>query len=90
MAESFSVGDVCEIVESALYPHHIGLEVTVMGELRAVAGWPGVFHEIRYPDGGTGDARPQCLRKKRPPPTREQTSTWDDVIVWRPREVSHV
>lgn len=33
---------------------------------------------------------PKHLHKRRRPPPREQTSTWDDVIVWRPKETSHV
>lgn len=29
-------------------------------------------------------APPEHLRKRWPPPQREATSSWDDVIVWRP------
>lgn len=31
-----------------------------------------------------------CLQKIPPLPQREATSSWDDVIVWRPKEIAHV
>lgn len=92
--DKFSVGDVVEIVlpPGAICARHLehvlGKEGTIV-ELSVdyVRGIPQ--HGIEMRDGERIKAARTCLRKKLPPP-REQTSTWDDVIVWRPKEIAHV
>jgi hypothetical protein len=50
-----------------------------------------MYYGVKFPDSDLmWLAEPHELRKRRPPPPREQTSTWDDVVVWRPKETSHV
>lgn len=46
-------------------------------------------HLLKMSDGAEMYVAAHCLRKKEPP-KREQMSTWDDVIVWHPKETTHV
>jgi hypothetical protein len=92
VAESFSVGDVVEIFQhpaAFIDPTHaIGREGTI------VALYVDTIFGLQRHRVDCGDrvfrVTERCLRKKQPPQPREQVSTWDDVIVWRPKETSHV
>ena len=101
--ENFKVGDLAIIVTACdhdlLFPEYIGEEVEVTRDLSLVWVWEDRKHTSRRPEwcyvvrlrsGEEIAALPENLRKRRPPAPREQTSTWDDVIVWRPNETSHV
>jgi hypothetical protein len=92
MSASFSVGDVVEIIDSGrVHRHHqlIGTEAVVLaGPCESFLMESRVYYVIAGHDGVEYYADPLCLRKRHPP--REQTSTWDDVIVWRPKETAHV
>jgi hypothetical protein len=93
MSESFSVGEIaiihcvanekngdeCEIV-ALVRPVDYVSEVT--GNL-IFAGKLLVLYRGKY-----FQVFSKHLRKRRPP--RDPTSTWDDMIVWRPKDTSHV
>ena len=50
-----------------------------------------VGYFIQTDTGRKMDVGIVCLRKlPPPPPQREATSNWDDLIVWRPKETAHV
>jgi hypothetical protein len=86
--EAFSVGDLVEVIlAKPNEPACVGMRGTVIEV--GVADWTGVeFVRVDYA-GHLVYSRPKVLRKI-PPPKREPTSTWDNVIVWRPKETSHV
>lgn len=91
--EKFKVGDVVEILPGSADSYArkcIGKE-GVIQELcvsTMLGGEPR--HLVVMRDGERIHAGVSCLRKRRPPPQREATSSWDDVIVWRPKELAHV
>lgn len=88
--EKFEVGDRVEVILAR------PSQPVVVGQRGVVVGPPewdsaGVFYvQVDY----EGLCEPVHSRtdaiRKLPPPTREPVSTWDDVIVWRPKETSHV
>lgn len=89
MSESFSVGDRIEVIRANLTRHcnvRVGDRGTV--DEAVVPDMPG-FVGVVMDDGQDLYSRISCIRKL-PPPQREPTSTWDDVIVWRPKEIAHV
>lgn len=98
MCESFSVGEIAIVCGYFDWPELVGSEVEIIGPLstyRCCKRNTSILIErhgymVRRPDGVLAIYVPEHLRKRRPPPTREPVSTWDDVIVWKPREVSHV
>jgi hypothetical protein len=71
-------GDECEIVALPRPCDWIDSE-----GIQTNAGYYVTKHH-----GKVWQTAPHRLRKR--PPPREQTSAWDDVIVWRPKEMSHV
>lgn len=84
--EVFRVGDLVEILPGRCTPdavRYIGREGVIVKLCSTYLKSGEPRHEIEMRDGGLLDAAERCLRKRRPP--REQTSTWDDVIVWRPK-----
>ena len=99
MAEQrFEVGEIAIIHGLVHKPQHNGMECTIVALPRPTE-W--VNEEGRLTSAGhyrihrngyyeVTQIRPENLRKKRPPQSREPVSTWDDVIVWRPKETSHV
>jgi len=99
MAESFSVGEIA-ILQNCSNAKYNGGECVILGLPRPHrwdCGNPD--NGSRYirageywteSDGKTWSTPPNRLRKKRPPQQREATSSWDDVIVWRPKETEHV
>ena len=91
--ESFKVGDVVEILHGSAADevrHCIGMEGSIE-ELNIDRMWNGVpCHGVVTKSGERLNVSASLLRKKRPPPVRERTSTWDDVLVWRPKELTHV
>jgi hypothetical protein len=100
VAESFSVGEIA-IVHVCGYHSRYGLndgmskylhtEVTVESAPVELFTQSRPQHVVRSAlDGSTFYVSICCLRKCQPPPHRETVSTWDDVIVWRPKETSHV
>lgn len=94
MSESFSVGDVVECVK---HPdayisawRRVGQQATITSlyASETIDGRP--LHRLRsHVDGLHFLCSERCMRKLLPPP-REKTSTWDDVIVWRPKETANV
>jgi hypothetical protein len=92
--EQFSVGEIAVAQNAVRATELNGVEVEVVQALHSVFGIRidtnelGAFevYTIRLPNGEFASALPHQLRKRKPPPTREQVSTWNDVIVWRPRE----
>jgi hypothetical protein len=92
--QRLAVGDVCIGQNFTHSSHRNGMECEVIEQ----EGWGWATHErsgateyvfgyrVKWADGAFARQDRKYLRKKRPPPQREQTSTWDDVIVWRPRE----
>jgi hypothetical protein len=101
VSESFGVGEIAIIVAAPdcdhIFPEFIGSEVEVTAPLDWVWVWEDRKHRsrrreqayiVRLPNGEEIAALPESLRKR--PPPREPTSTWDDVIVWRPKETAHV
>lgn len=92
--ESFSVGEVAILVPCAPYDpqaeKYLGQEIEIVAPLELVLHMDDPAYQFKASDGVIGWATPKALRKRRPPPTREQTSTWDDLIVWRPKEIAHV
>ena len=89
--EVFKVGDVVEVLPGK---HALGAGIYI-GQEGVIEELSVKFmtdgdpkHSVRMKDGVFLDVAQRCLRKRRPPPTREQTSTWDDVIVWRPKEIA--
>jgi hypothetical protein len=94
VAESFSVGEIAILVDNGT-PMEPGCESYTGQEVEITSGrqfsiaiigcW---YYDVRSKDGVELEAAESSLRKRRPP--REPTSTWDDVIVWHPRETSHV
>jgi hypothetical protein len=98
VAESFSVGEIA-IAWKADEPtsRFNGEEVEVVAlpgtneyESPITGRWVDADKYVVRHDGRFYQVSPRYLRKKRPPPKREQISTWDDVIVWRPKELTHV
>ncbi len=80
--EAFAVGEVAVIAVSYLPEFPVGMEVTVL----RVHGAPGsefeyVIHESRH---DVVCASRRCLRKKRPPPKREEVGDWE-LCPWQPR-----
>jgi hypothetical protein len=94
MSESFSVGERAVFVGYAK-----GAGRPIDGEVVTIDSTPitdakyyygGVGYFIRTDDGMRMDVGIVCLKKIPPLPQREATSSWDDVIVWRPKEKAHV
>lgn len=86
--DSFRSGDVCEVLpgESDLVGGtYIGQEGTIVCLCYSFVFGGEPRHQLRMQDGQLLEVAVSCLRKRRPPSIREQTSTWDDVIVWLPR-----
>jgi hypothetical protein len=89
MTEKFEIGEVAIVVKCFHNPALEGTEVTITGPLTwrptATAGHVRAY-KTSAPSklGGWFVAEPFQLRKKAPP-ARESLSTWDDVIVWRPK-----
>lgn len=89
MSESFSKGDLVEVTQAK--PGDV-VGVGARGQVITpfVEDWRGIpYVEVDYGIGSNVHSQPHCIRKIQPP-KREPTSTWDDVIVWKPREVTHV
>ena len=92
VSDVFKVGEVAIVISKD--PYWNGSECTITGGLKIRSafyfetGNPAP-DELRYQVFVHGDGEyvlpPRQLRKKRPP-TREQTTTWDKCI-WRPREL---
>jgi ribosomal protein L21E len=85
----FSVGDRVEIIAGNIFKPMpgslaIGSRGTVIDHADAM------FVHVQYDDAPKPVWSARDAIRKLPPPPREQTSTWDDVIVWRPKETSHV
>jgi hypothetical protein len=68
-----------------------GESLPLLGEYAGIvlspSKWPG-YMRVEVPEVPSNDGwwniRLSHLRPRHPP-TREQTSTWDDVVVWRPK-----
>lgn len=95
MSESFSVGEIA--IMRSDWPEFDNTEVEVVGglamrtgKLRDGSSRTSVCYVVLRHDGKQHQVDPPRLRKKRPPPQREAISSWDDVIVWRPKEMQHV
>lgn len=95
--QRFEVGEVAIVPCSKFWPEYNNSEVEVIGGLAEYERWGDrdhtfkekvVGYRVRAQDGRIFVARPCKLRKKKPP--RQPVSTWNDVIVWRPKETSHV
>lgn len=95
MSHTFKVGEIAIAYcpEKPLSPFN-GAEVEVAAlpqeaEYRSkLSGkWVEPMKYVVLYDGSYYQVSPPYLHKK--PPPRELISTWDDVIVWRPREKVH-
>jgi hypothetical protein len=95
VAESFSVGEIA----IAWYPgearHGVECEIIALPQPHdhpsPITGkWMKAHKYMVLYEGTYYQVFEKRLRKRRPPPTREPVSSWDDVIVWRPKETSHV
>lgn len=93
-SETFAIGEVALLWRPASRYH--GTEVTVVSELRrgslVVDGGSTVvtdFYEIDgiSPNGSNWAARPQSLRKKRPPREDLQIARWDQ-CPWQPEKIN--
>ena len=92
MGESFSVGEIA-ILQNCDDPRDNGdeCEIVRLPEPKSYrfngrvvpAGHYIVKHRVGWQGTPYWGAPPETLRKR--PPPREQTSTWEDVIVWRPK-----
>lgn len=97
-SESFSVGEIAILRHCENHPEYEGTDCAIVDPLTEKMvheARTGVLeirmaYGIRAHDGRLFAAQPHHLQKKKPPPVREQTSTWDDVIVWRPKETANV
>lgn len=89
MAESFKVGDLCEIIEDAFRRTRVGRQCTVMSDLRPHPHYSYIMiHDIVLQgDSEILWAQPECLRKITPPPKREDVGEWD-LCPWRPSVVA--
>lgn len=88
--ETFSIGEIAILVRVG-GAGNVGDEVEVCR--LSGCGWHSdnlPRHSVVGTDGFKYCVPVEDLRKRRPPPQREATSSWDDVIVWKPREVEHV
>lgn len=82
LTSRFNGSEVEIIAQPQPHDWHLSLTGKWVTAGKYVIALAGAYYEVL----------PENLRKRRPPPAREQTSTWDDVIVWRPKtkETSHV
>lgn len=87
----FSVGEIA--IVAGPFNHHeydkyIGTEVTILGPIEVCPVDGSSAHRITplENDGRTWWAEPRQLRKK-PPYDGNVKTTWDDLIVWKPKEV---
>lgn len=91
MAESFKVGDLCEVIEDAFNPARLGRQCTVMSALKPHPhprlSYIMVHDIVLQGESEVHWAQPACLRKITPPPQREQTGEWD-LCPWRPSVVA--
>lgn len=88
MSETFSVGEIAVAYGWETNPEFNGCAVEVIGGLEARhPPDASLTYLVRMPNGLL--TRTLMLRK-RPSSMREQTSTWNDLIVWRPKETVHV
>lgn len=87
--DTFRIGDIVEIIQlnrSNPMPGGLGL-----GARGTVVGTEIFGIRVDYGIGKLVWSQPDSIRKiPPPPPQREATSSWDDLIVWRPKETSHV
>lgn len=94
MSESFSVGEIAIIHYADGPDPRNGDEVAIIALAQAedyvspITGkWIKAGKLVVEYRGTCFQAYPKHFRKRRPP--REPVSTWDDVIVWRPKEMAH-
>lgn len=87
----FKVGDICVLIDHKQHSTegraYVGREFEITSLTARHPRWDCQVRALD--DGKEADACFRVLRKKQPP-AREPTSTWDDVIVWRPKETTHV
>jgi hypothetical protein len=95
VSESFSVGDQATVFVCGYHSRYglndgmskyLHTDVTIESVPVELFTQSRPQHLVRSAlDGSTFYASVCCLCKCQPSPQREATSTWDDVIVWRPK-----
>lgn len=88
--EVLKIGDIVEIIEGNVWkpmPGDLGV-----GSRGTVIDSPEAsFVKVDYGlEKPVWSLRTAIRKVQPPPPQREATSNWDDLIVWRPKEIAHV
>jgi hypothetical protein len=92
VSESFSVGDMVELLSGRAEPGaqiYFGQEARIIQLSVSFMQLGRPRHLIEMGDTMLLEVDELCLRKKKPPAPREQVSSWENVIVWRPKELAH-
>lgn len=84
--EKFELGEIAVIVNAhPMFQQYVNTECEIIGVDCYISDDRPSEYFIQCADGFRCYASSRNLRKRRPPAPREQTTTWDDVIVWRPK-----
>lgn len=95
-SEQFDIGEIAIVVAAEFHPENIGCEVEIVGPLKErtsrQTGELFLAYQVRRQDGRLFGAKPNQLRKKRPPewPSQEQLRqrvSWKD-CAWKPENIN--